>query len=340
MEGPQKPSLQLVLCSCLFFYRIEGIRREDEARRKHLQAGLAIIKESTPEELEIVHPSILEIFFLLDISDSYWSAFETPCKLVLITNSERAGTESCVPATFPTIQTASSCLVKLASWSLQFFHSPTPKKDPEAAEHEATHLQEEYERWSNAFKPLKEKYIDSRPITHLSETISAIGLYIGFLNVKICAFFESSRLTDSELNPVFNEVLLVIESLFAIYKSQGSGVLHPRSIFFVRGVVTSTILIAINTKNKLTLARVLKVMEKWPIVEGFYDGTTKGVKGTMELAMKIATLSGPLSEKSAGELGGLREKLLDLESMKLDERTNLQMWGQLTKLELKHGEQK
>lgn len=331
----QKPSLQVILCSCLFFYRIEGIRGEDEARRKHLQAGFEIIKEATPEELEKVDPAIMEIFTLLDITNSYWSAFQTPCQLVSTTHNERSGIESCVPATFPTLQAASSVLAKLSNWGLQFFHSSTPKNDLEAVEQEASHLQAEYERWERAFMPLKKKYIDPRPFfTHLSETISAIGLYIAFLNTRICVFSQFRGLTpdesDSEMNPEFNKMLQTVETLISIYKTQGSGILQPRSIFFVRGVVTSTILVAINTKDKYTLARVLKVMEDWPISEGFFDGSTRGVKGTMELAMKTATLAGPLSENSSEDLGRLQEKLLDLESMRLDDRTNLRMWGQLT----------
>ncbi|CAG8980948.1 hypothetical protein HYALB_00003807 [Hymenoscyphus albidus] len=309
LEDHKKPSLQIVLSCCLLFYKIEGIRGNYEDRRKHLQAGLKIIQKATRGALDAIEPAIIETFSSLDVSASWYSnSSPTPCLLVLTTEEERLGITPCVPTKFTTMRDASSASLKLANWAIRLFN--TPNTSVAKKKQEASHLMMGYERWETAFSTLKQKYIDSSNTTHLSESIAAIGAYVGYTAAKIYVFSQSLVLTSPTVNLDFdssyNEILLMVETLTLTYKTQGPEILHPRSFFFVRNVTSMAVLVAMNTKDSATLDRALRAMRQWPKIEGIYDGDTRVAVSTMEnleLATRISIIDGPLSETSK-ELSG------------------------------------
>ncbi|CAG8949936.1 hypothetical protein HYFRA_00004267 [Hymenoscyphus fraxineus] len=327
LQDHKKPSLQIVLSCCLLFYKIEGIRVNYEDRRKHLQAGLKIIQKATKGALDAIEPAIIETFSSLDVTASWYSkSSPTPCLLVLTTESERLGLGPCVPTTFTSVREASSAALKLANWAIQLFNTPNSNNSisMETKKQEAHHLRIAYERWEVAFSPLKQQYLGSSTISHLSETISAISTYVGLTAAKTYVFSQSAVFApptvNIRINTSYNKILLLVETLISIYNNQEPEILHPRSFFFIPNVVSMTVLVAMNTQDSATLDRALRVMRQWPKIKGIYDGDLGVVVSDMEplkLATRTAILDGPLSDTSIEFLEDSgRMKLLDESLMK------------------------
>lgn len=294
MLASSKKPRHVILTCCLLFSVIEGLRGEVFNEQRHLNAGLAILKETSalPEsnssKVSNVDADISGLFAIMDIHYSYLDNY-APTNLVLTTENERNGKMPVVPTAFASIREVQTTYTNITNWTYGLLLSIKQSMElmgilSPPALRELHFLSLAYEQVEPAFKTLREPYI-ARAMTErtcLLESVASIAMAVSFLWSRV-DFEEKSKdycywpLENKDF--YFNEMLFLVETLTKIYKlnSYGPDKLEPRTFFLVRGIVSMTMFIALTAEDVLTRVRGLKAMRNWPKATGspeeLFDGS-------------------------------------------------------------------